>query len=95
MELSFFIIIPSVNCEIHDLYRKCLAVTRVGPEFVADRIGRLGRKELGRVGCYAGGLIVKSLPGDRRLGWGSWLKFEDLQTKIQGIVRLDRVKPNR
>lgn len=54
MELSFFIIIPSVNCETHDLYRKFLAVTRVGPEFVADRIGRLGRKELGRVDVILG-----------------------------------------
>jgi len=67
MELSL-IIIPSVNCEIHDLYRKFLAVTRVGPEFVADRIGRLRRKGLGRVGCCPGGLIVESLPRDRRLG---------------------------
>ena len=39
--------------------------------------------------------IIESLPGDWRLGWGFWLKFEGLQTRIQGIVRLDRVKPNR
>lgn len=64
----FYIIIPSVNCGIHDLYRKFIAVTRVGPEFVADRIGRLGRKELGHVGCCPGGLIVESLPGDKRFG---------------------------
>ena len=64
----FYIIIPSVNCEIHDLYRKFLAVTRVGLEFVVDRIGRLGRKELSRVGCCPGGSIVESLPGDKRLG---------------------------
>ena len=63
-----FIIIPSVNCGIHDLYRKFLAVTLVGPEFVADRIGRLGRKELGRVECRPGGSIVESLPSDKRLG---------------------------
>lgn len=67
MELSFFII-PSVDCEIHDLYRKFLAVTRVEPEFVADRIGRLGRKELGRAGCCPGDSIVESLLRDKRLG---------------------------
>jgi len=84
--IVFSIIIPSVNCEIHDLYRKFLAVTRVGPEFVADRVGRLGRKELSRVGCCPGGLIVEFLPGDKRLDRGSWSKFEGLRTRIQGIV---------